>query len=309
MKKVKATIMYPEQVLITGNYRSGTEYLSNLLNHLKLVTSEMYTTNFLRNFHQAETISQFKNNIITHLYERKSVTIPQNIIDVLKNEDTVPRFIQSLYGYIATDSSIFIDKEQLAWKYYSFYKSIFPNGKVILVLRDPRAIMNSFRKFTVHIGDYYLTSCLNSLGLFQFIQKHQNCSDILVIRYEDLMLDRDSVVLSICNFLGVPFQRFVSVGAASAITGKTWNGNTTTSGEFDFIKSNTCWKSELNLRDIRLVDNICGEFYEKFNYEYFTKDLCSGFETKIFSTWVKEQFDDYIRTGNGMCKFPLEKSS
>ena len=57
--------------LITGNYRSGTEYLSNLLNAHKNVTSEMYATNFLRYYYKALTVEDFKTSIATHLIERK----------------------------------------------------------------------------------------------------------------------------------------------------------------------------------------------------------------------------------------------
>ena len=75
--------MHTNNILITGNYRSGTEYLSNLLNGISNVTSEMYATNFLRYYHKSNSITEFKEMIATHLYERKNITLPFEISNKL----------------------------------------------------------------------------------------------------------------------------------------------------------------------------------------------------------------------------------
>ena len=295
-----------KNVLITGNYRSGTEYLSHLLNGLSRVTSEMYATNFLRNYHNANSVLHFKHQIISHLETRKNVIIPDDVLNILQHNSDIPKFMRFLYSHLSPQSEIFIDKEQLAWKYFKFFKSIFPYGKIIIVVRDPRAIMNSFRKFTVHVGDYYLTSCLNSLGLYQFIESNANSQDILVIRYEDLMMYQDRVIEQICVFLKLSSHEFSCGNIRSTLSGQMWNGNTTLKGSFNFEASNNCWKSELNPFEIQLVDMVCGRYYSCYQYDHWSEKNSVELNTNSLSQWVGMQFENYFETGSGICKFPSE---
>ena len=95
---------------------------------------------------------------------------------------------------------------------------IFPDGKFVLIIRDPRAIINSFndvqrkaRKIgntKVRIGkslNHDMSIVRNSiLKGSNFIEKHP--SNGMYVYYEDLIQSPDETVKNVCNFLGIAFE-------------------------------------------------------------------------------------------------------
>ena len=225
----------------------------------------------------------------------------------MRSFDDIPEFIHQLYDFLEPYCKLFVDKEQLAWRYLDFYKRVFPAGKIITLVRDPRGVMNSFRKFTFHQGDYYLTSCLNSLGLFQYLDMNKNRTDILIVTYEELIENHAVTMSKICLFLGIEEQIFDPHYKGKSIDGSEWSDNTSSISKFDYSYSKNSWKSELNPTDIFLTEDVCGSYFEKYGYRHHhfsTKQKKPNYSN--FSPWVFKQFEFYLTTGQGMCKFPLE---
>lgn len=95
---------------------------------------------------------------------------------------------------------------------------LFPDGKFILVIRDPRAIINSFKEVQrkakkigntkVRIGknlNYDVGYVRNSITKgSNFIERHP--SNGMFVYYEDLIQSPDETVKNVCNFLGIAFE-------------------------------------------------------------------------------------------------------
>ena len=56
-------------------------------------------------------------------------------------------FLKSIFN---KDQSLYLgDKEAIAWSKIPIFLNMFPEGKVIITLRDPRDIVSSFKKITI----------------------------------------------------------------------------------------------------------------------------------------------------------------
>ena len=62
------------------------------------------------------------------------------------------------------DSSIIGESEGVAWEGIPYFLDNINNSKVIMIVRDPRDVLVSFKKNTIATGNDYLVSVFNSVG-------------------------------------------------------------------------------------------------------------------------------------------------
>ena len=93
-------------------------------------------------------------------------------------------------------------KKPTLWRQTDLFLKTMPNGKVIHILRDPRNVMASFKKFTNSRKPNYLSSALNSLDAMIYCKKHLNHYNdkFLLIKYEDLLNETSKTMFKVFNF-------------------------------------------------------------------------------------------------------------
>jgi Sulfotransferase family len=100
---------------------------------------------------------------------------------------------------------ILVDASKVHHQLYLLYISRLFNIKVIHLIRDGRAVANSYiRRYNNFTGGIYLWTIINILSLW--LRKKLGKENWLQIKYEDLATKPDEILKRICRFLGVSFE-------------------------------------------------------------------------------------------------------
>jgi hypothetical protein len=130
----------------------------------------------------------------------------------------------------------------------------FPNARIIQIIRDPRAVVASFRK--VKVGSNAVADISAEWSRTERILKSQAGSDnFLALRYEDLVKHPEEKLREICTFLGVVWVpevlSFHSRDDAGYAPEQVHHTNTRKPLFRDSIDA---WKEDLSDREIGLIE-------------------------------------------------------
>jgi hypothetical protein len=315
------------QTLITGTYRTGSEYLSQLINCNPEISVSMYAVNVLRFiFGKFDPINDKSNytkaieDISERLKDRYKIDL--NVEDVLKhlnNKKDVD------YGtiYDAIMSSIYIDspivhwaeKNQLLWREIPQFLKMMPNGKAIHILRDPRSVLLSFKNYTYvdppgYVGAIF--NCYDSMMHAVEYQKTLPKDRYYVVRYEDLVLNTQDTVNSIWDFLDL--SKDIDVNDRKKWTdayGKPWYVNSsfcdnTEKSSYDTNLSMNRWMNKLSPAEIGLTEGVCGELMHKFDYSLSRNevDWLDAIKLIVDDETMMTYYRDWLLEKKGIEAFP-----
>jgi len=131
-----------------------------------------------------------------------------------------------------SNKKIWVEKTPRNARVIKTYMDTFPEGKVIHIIRDPRDVILSLERR----GFSFLKSCEIWLAAVAAVDGVACNSNLLEIRYEDLVTDKLKTMRSVCDFLNIDFQevyfesdRFRSRGFELAISLCAWENRISTS--------------------------------------------------------------------------------
>jgi hypothetical protein len=163
---------------------------------------------------------------------------------------------------------------------------IFPQSKVLLLIRDPRAVVASLLKTdfspksTADCSMQWLT--LNASGLHYSQIYPQN---IFPIKYENLVSCPKDTLLAICHFLQIPFNNsmldyHLQPHLDLNFSVEPWKIGVTHTLYSDSILR---WQQELKATDIQSIETRCGTLMRLWGYPL----ISSGVRTHILSLlWI-----------------------
>ena len=155
-------------------------------------------------------------------------------------------------------------------KYIKETLSVYPKAQFILLVRDPRDVAVSARKSVFSPCHPYLSACLwdAQQALGKSAQQSLSQEQLYVLRYEDLLVDSETVLRQVCDFLRLNFTpdllRFFEQKEAKKSAGlsESW-GNTAR----PILKNNhQKFHKELSRQDIALVEKVCQSHMLHFGY-------------------------------------------
>ncbi len=175
MKKIKT-------VFLTCGVRSGAALLTRMLSVSKEFKASSATLNFFRFFYKKyDPIQNRKklNNAINACYKRLRYRYnifinKKEIFTYFKTNKINYKNLYKIFCYQIFRNQDFKyvgDKEGNAWRKISDYLKMFPNGKVILILRDPRDMICSFKKTTISKKNDYLITIFNFVDMVNYYSK------------------------------------------------------------------------------------------------------------------------------------------
>jgi len=196
-------------VFLVGFPRSGTT-----------LTEQILTSS--GSFHPSDEqpfISQLISQIDSIL--GKHISFPDGLNNLNNEEICLIRkaywaIIYEMYGTIDKGSQ-FLDKLPLNIIELGFIHRIFPQAKIIVVLRDPRdCCLSSFmRQFVLNEAMINFTSLPRTAEFYESVMglwlhyREQLKLNYLQVRYEDLVVDLEKEARKILNFLDAPWNEEV----------------------------------------------------------------------------------------------------
>ena len=167
------------------------------------------------------------------------------------------------------------DKNPFYIYHIKFLKSIFPNAKFVHIIRDGRAVLNSFIKANRIHGKIYPDTPENGAEHWRDVLKasypFRDHADYYEIHYEDLIRFPKKELLHLCKFLDISYQpsemlSYPQVNASFELVPSSrlaWHKSTLMSVDISKISA---WKGELKRHYAIMFEAYCGA--ELFNCGY-----------------------------------------
>ena len=270
-----------KQILITGVYRSGTEYFSILLNEHPEISSTMYRINLFRFIFKkyGKNKINYKNlifDLAKRLKEKHDFKLDKKkYLKIIKNKNYGEIYDCLMSNiYLNKKKRIWAEKNQLQWTKTELFLNLLPNAYVIHILRDPRNVLASFKYKTYSKYPACLTSIFNSLDAMKniILNKKKFKSRFIYIKYEDLIKNPQKSMNNIFKFLHVKKVKINSKKREYNYLGKKWIVNSSfqnkikNNSDFNVQSSLNSYKHNLNKTELFLVELICGNLMKKFGY-------------------------------------------
>ena len=316
---------YPSlsQSIMVGCYRSGTEYATNLFANHPRLSSSGYNINVMMwayglydpisepaNLRRAIADMAIRNRL------RYNVIIDEEFV-FAKCMEKQPVTYGVLYDVLMSSLMLtqtrrhWLEKVHHVWRRVPEFLNEVPNGRVIMVLRDPRSVMASFRKLTYVPPPAYFGAIFNVLDVMQHIEKYQETlpkERFLWFRYEDAALYPEETTQKVFDFLGLDPKE-----AGEEYRVNKWKKNTLfeeIGGEFNVQEAIYRWKKHLDAEELSLAEFVCGKYLEKFGYEVNGKaadfDWPSVLKRILPSEQIAGAFRNFILTGEGGQFWPAD---
>jgi len=317
-----------QQVLITGCYRSGTEYITLLLNNHPKLSATMYVVSFMRFCYnrynpidEKSNHSKLLSDAAQRIKKRWNRTLNvDKILDYCETADKVT--YATLYDLMMSDLFLtknirqWAEKTQLVWTKIPAFLEMFPHGKAIHIIRDPRSVLASFKKYTYAPEPAYLGAIFNCYGSMESaLDYKKKFRRYKIVRYEDIIDSPRKTLTDLFNFLGLSSNHdLLSEEGWKDTRGKLWRHNSAfmpskTSGKkFNKQDALNRWKNNLSDREIALCEAVNGQLMETYNYK----------RSSVSADWPKflkpllsdEKLTTYLRRwlvqGQGVEEFPTD---
>lgn len=173
----------------------------------------------------------------------------------------------------------------------------FPEGRFLIILRDPRAVIAS----NLHVSNSSERGHIASYA--RCIRKQMACAlyyqtlpvfrnRLVLLRYEDLIRDPEGKCKELCRFLEIPFHPDMldTHKYVDPATGETYNGYSSFEPVAHGFKEHRIgrWRQHLPNDQVRLIDFICGFEMEFFGYEPLDHSESAPLDPGILSALIKD---------------------
>lgn len=319
------------QTLITGVYRSGTEYITHLINCHQAISATMYQVNIMRfafkkgkNIHKEKIYKKILLDLKKRLNLRYKIKLDiKKICNHIKTKN-----IKVTYGklydlvmshlYLRDFKKHWAEKNQLLWREIPDFIKIMPNGKAIIIIRDPRSILASFKKYTYAKKPLYLQAIFNCYDLFNFIKKNKKLiknKKLYILKFENVLLNPKLEINKVFKFLNLKKIDNIKLNSNQLDAyGKKWKNNSSfeknkNPNKFNKKLSLHRWKTSLNNAEILLTEMVCSDYMKYFKYKFkyskiYKNILNDSLKLFINSDEIKKYLKFFLMEGKGIQKFP-----
>jgi hypothetical protein len=155
-------------------------------------------------------------------------------------------------------------------RYLESLTRLFPNGKIIHIVRDPRAAVASRLKVP-WASDDVVTNALKwklevSCGRAFAEQRDLADGRFFELRYEEVVAEPERTLREVCDFIGEPYDgRMLDyhTSASAYVASEPWKSGTT---KPVYTSSLDSWRSELSEPQIFLIELITGAEMDHYGY-------------------------------------------
>jgi spore maturation protein CgeB len=253
---------YASPIFILGTQRSGTTLLTRILSsHSKLFIQN--EVNVLKVFKNATSKTDILNALDDQIYSRHDVTIKQILA---KSEN-------SLWGV----------KDPQLTEYIPQLKLFLPESKFIIIVRDGRGVVNSYKNNKWGLGTNVYSGTLR--WLFEVSEQkrfmRENPQQVLLLRYEDIIKDTSQEIKKICHHLQLEFEPEMLEYYLQKAQYKKNKSNINTNKEPDASFAEK-WKQELSKHEIDIIEHLANEQLISNDYDLIGRSIHISFLEKYY---------------------------
>ena len=143
----------------------------------------------------------------------------------------------------------FLDKNPWSFLHFDRVSRLYPNGKMVHILRDPRDVVASFLKQPWMPSDPRHSALMvkRLMELWWKVSKEIDQSRFMEIRLEDLVQNTEEVLISICSFWEIDFQpKLMEIDLSASNSGR--------------------WRKELNVDEQAIINEILSDIILRYDY-------------------------------------------
>lgn len=189
----------------------------------------------------------------------------------------LPKLLQEIFMTEARANGkeqLFI-KELYTASFLPFLEWCFPGARFIWLVRDPRDMALSWRKNKAHAGGLiagaskWRNDQLDALQVYFFLKSQGRAGLIL---YENLITEPEKELTKITDLLGLEFEKGMLEFHKNSLTRENADRHDAWRNlQSEVISSNSNkFLSELNNREVALIEKLCGTLMKAFGYEVIT---------------------------------------
>ena len=315
-----------KRILLTTAMRSGSSLLSRMICASNQVAMTFDSLNFFRfafkNYGAPD--SQGAQRLIQDVSHRLG-----NRFGIHLNADECFAGLNGNFSYGAVYTALlehilhpaagidFIgDKEALAWTRIPSFLDMYPDGKVLVIVRDPRDVVNSFKHTTIAPHNDYLIALFNVVDSLNHAARFAERfpQSVRLVRFEQLKLSPEETLRGICEFMGIEYSdRMLDEESYIDHQGNIWNNKESLSfpTETNKLAPVGRWKKMMAPEDLLLCEWIgapqvqqlglplSGASFDQGNFDLAIEKVNS-------SPLLREAFRRWCLSGEGSERFPLD---
>lgn len=219
-------------------------------------------------------IFKFRNNkIIEH----------EKIYNKIKNCKNYYDIYQSIISILNNQKKIVVEYSNGEWRNIKNFLNLNKKNKAFHVIRDPRAVLSSFKKISFGQNYDYLNCIFNWKDSYDSMisnKKKIKRSRYFIVKYEDLQSNPKKTVKNLCNFFGIKFsEKLISNKTFKNIKNKDLLFSSHSKYKiYGFDKKRIFnWTKNLEKWEIALVENLLKKEMQSLDYNILSKQNLNEF--------------------------------
>ena len=314
------TVEATQPIMISGVYRSGTTFLSAMLGaHPELIASSS-TIKFLRFCIGRYGDITEKDNcklLISETHKRVRVRwgLPINEEKILNELESYEEVSYALiYDLMMRNMLLdgqeratrWIEKLAVQWEDVPLFLDMFPNGKVIHIIRDPRDVAASYKAMTFEPGNTFLDAAFNYRGALETLEaiSEQYGERLMLVKAEDIAKNPELLAREMCDFLELPFDHAMVDSDKLHTEGEEWSSNTSFGKEYKKLPdAKSRWPEHLSRSEVIFIEMITQPYFSSQGYESSNFEPTQDDWDKVYQymnePFLAERFKNWLFNGRG----------
>lgn len=314
------SVIDSQPVLVSGAYRSGTTFLASLIGAHRDFAASSSTVKFLRfclgrygNLGEPANRKALVVDVAARLRKRWGIQLDSE--KILSKSERRPKSYAHLYDLLMREHLLspghtahrWVEKMAVGWSQIPAFLGMFPMGKVVHVIRDPRDVVSSFKNMTFEIGNTYLDAAFNCRGSMEleWTVPLEMRSRVLFIKIEDFQFRREELLREIEDFLDVDFDENLRNPSSFHAKGEDWAVNTSFgSGYSGWPEGSPRWPEHLSRSEILLTELVVQPWLSRWGYVPHvtspkTEEWYAAY-TLLNDSFLRSRFTKWLETAQGV---------
>jgi len=316
-------------IFMTTPFRSGSALTTRMLNANSQVCMTTDKLKFFLFCYKPDVplaeryVEETVSNVAYRLRHRFKLQIDAR--ECLSILETQPLSYASLYATLVSEmhkhhsKPIIGEMESLSWRNIPHFLRMFPDGKAMMIVRDLRDVVVSFKKHTIAPGNDYLIALFNVVDAMDhwLLYQKRYPGRFFGIRYEELKANPEREIRKVCGFLEIDYEPgMLNENCWKEDTGERWRNHQISSfySEGDYQNPVGRWRRLITQEELFLCEWIGWSQMHAFGMEREGKSTSQemfnrAIEMLMSSELLRECFKKWCETGYGVQRYPLDPTN